>query len=241
MGTEHLKTVTEQVNTMKKLNVTQAAKCLGMSRTTFYEHIDVKRISSQSDENGRKLFDPAELARVYGERFKLDTLKTSSERPETDSTEQQKTVENVQSEHTEQGEQSQNVQVVVLQEQVKSLTEQNTELKQDKERLWNQLEQQTRLLAAPKTEEPIQRPQQEQTEESIASQVVEKPDFAASPTQEGIEIEQDTSVDAQEGISQKRKDTSAPNVPQKKKNASQRQKKGKKKQGFFGGLFGGKK
>ena len=163
-------------------------------------------------------------------RAVLDTLETSSERSGTEPTEQQKTVKNVQSEHTEQGEQSQNVQVVVLQEQVKSLAEQNTELKQDKERLWNQLEQQTRLLAAPKTEEPAAPPQQE----SIAPQVVEKPDFAASPTQEGIEIEQDTSVDAQEGISQKRKDTSAPNVPQKKKNASQRQKKTKKKRGIFG-------
>ena len=47
---------------MTKLNVTQAAKALGMSKTTLYKHVDEGRVSCGLDDKSKKTFDPAELA-----------------------------------------------------------------------------------------------------------------------------------------------------------------------------------
>lgn len=51
---------------MAKLNVTDAAEAVGISRTTFYRHLESKDIAYDMDENGHKLFDTSELIRVYG-------------------------------------------------------------------------------------------------------------------------------------------------------------------------------
>ncbi|SDK84345.1 hypothetical protein SAMN05421823_103695 [Catalinimonas alkaloidigena] len=61
---------------MAKLNVTQAAKAAGISRTTFYKDIDKKRISFDVDERGNKLFDTSELLRHYPDLKAVDTPKT---------------------------------------------------------------------------------------------------------------------------------------------------------------------
>lgn len=57
---------------MAKLNLTQAAKRVGVSRQTFYRHIDKKRISVSKDEEGRKVIDESELFRVYGDALQVD-------------------------------------------------------------------------------------------------------------------------------------------------------------------------
>lgn len=220
---------------MAKLNISQAAKLFGVHRSTVQRHIKEGKLSSESQEDGQKLIDMSELVRVYGEPKNPATSATVSH----DDAMLQNATPNPTGATPATGVLEQKVEM--LEQQLGMVVEDKDYLRKENHRLLEIIEQQTRLLPAPKTEEPVQRPQQAQTEESISSQVVEKPDFVASPTQEGIEIEQDASVDAQEGISQKRKDVSKVKVPQKKKNAPQRQNKIKKKKGFFSGLFGGKK
>jgi len=55
---------------MTKVNLTEAAKRVGVTRQTFYRHIEKKGISTSKDEQGNRLVDMSELARVYP---KLDT------------------------------------------------------------------------------------------------------------------------------------------------------------------------
>ncbi len=224
---------------MAKLNISQAAKLFGVHRSTVQRHIKEGKLSSESQEDGQKLIDMSELVRVYGEPKNPATSATVSH----DGAMLQNATPNPTG-ATPDATPATGVleqKVEMLEQQLNMIVEDKDYLRKENHRLLEIIEQQTRLLPAPKTEEPAAPLHQAQTQESIASQVVEKPDFAASPTQEGIEIEQDTSVDAQEGISKKRKDTSKVKVPQKKKNASQRQNQTKKKRGIFGGLFGGKK
>lgn len=52
---------------MAKLNISQAAKRVGVSRQTFYRHIEKKGISTTKDADGNPLIDLSELLRVYGE------------------------------------------------------------------------------------------------------------------------------------------------------------------------------
>ena len=220
---------------MARLNISQSAELFGIHRSTLQRHIKEGRVSFEPQEDGQKLIDMSELIRVYGEPKNYATPATSSHEdvmlqdPASDTTGTTPDVTPA----TGVLEQK----VEMLEQQLSMITEDKDYLRKENHRLLEIIEQQMRLLPAPKIEEAAAPPQKE----SISPQVVEKPDFAISLTQEGIAIEQDTSVNAQEGISQKRKDVSAPKVPQKKKNASQGQKKTKKKQGFFGGLFGGKK
>lgn len=51
---------------MAKLNISQAAKRVGVSRQTFYRHIEKKGISTTKDADGNPLIDVSELLRVYG-------------------------------------------------------------------------------------------------------------------------------------------------------------------------------
>lgn len=53
-----------------KVSVSVAAKMVGVSRATFYRHIDEKSISTEQDDKGNKVIDVAELVRVYGNQLK---------------------------------------------------------------------------------------------------------------------------------------------------------------------------
>ncbi len=57
---------------MAKLNITQAAKRVGVSRQTFYRHIEKKGISVTKDDNDQKVIDESELFRVYGDALQVD-------------------------------------------------------------------------------------------------------------------------------------------------------------------------
>jgi len=46
---------------MSKLNISQAAKAVGVSRSTFYRHIENKGISTTKDDEGNPLVDTARL------------------------------------------------------------------------------------------------------------------------------------------------------------------------------------
>lgn len=68
-----------------KVSVTVAAKMAGVSRATFYRHIEEKPISTHKDDNGNTVIDVAELIRVYGDKLKTleDAEKASKNKNET--------------------------------------------------------------------------------------------------------------------------------------------------------------
>ena len=53
-----------------KVSASNAAKMVGVSRATFYRHIEEKSISTEEDKKGNKVVDVAELIRVYGDNLK---------------------------------------------------------------------------------------------------------------------------------------------------------------------------
>jgi hypothetical protein len=53
-----------------QVNISQAAEMVGVTRATFYRHIERKGISVTKDDDGNPLVDVAELTRVYGHRVK---------------------------------------------------------------------------------------------------------------------------------------------------------------------------
>ena len=60
---------------MSKVSITQAAKLVGVTRSTMHKHIDKKGITVDRDEEGKNpKIDVSELIRVYG-----DTLKSPEE------------------------------------------------------------------------------------------------------------------------------------------------------------------
>ena len=66
---------------MSKVSITQAAKLVGVTRSTMHKHIDKKGITVDRDEEGKNpKIDVSELIRVYG-----DTLKSPEEVAQEDS------------------------------------------------------------------------------------------------------------------------------------------------------------
>jgi hypothetical protein len=53
-------------------SISAASRLTGKSRTTITKHIRQGKLSCEIDERGVKLVDGSELARVYGDDFKLD-------------------------------------------------------------------------------------------------------------------------------------------------------------------------
>ena len=45
---------------MNKLTITEAARIINISRTTFYKDIDEKSVSFELNEKGKKIFNPAD-------------------------------------------------------------------------------------------------------------------------------------------------------------------------------------
>ncbi|MBU2805396.1 hypothetical protein HF283_09805 [Acidithiobacillus ferrooxidans] len=59
---------------MAKVNITDAARMAGKSRSYFYEkYINTGAISVETDREGRKVIDTAELVRVFGNIATDDT------------------------------------------------------------------------------------------------------------------------------------------------------------------------
>lgn len=58
---------------MAKLNITQAAKAVGISRQTMNEHLKTKNISVDRSNPKKPLIDTSELLRVYGSLQSPDT------------------------------------------------------------------------------------------------------------------------------------------------------------------------
>lgn len=54
---------------MSKVSVSMAASMAGVSRATFYRHIEEKQISIERDDKKNIVIDIAELIRVYGDKL----------------------------------------------------------------------------------------------------------------------------------------------------------------------------
>ena len=89
-----------------KVNIKKAAKLVGVSRSTLYNHIEQKGISVEPDLNGKPMIDTSELLRVYGDQVKIpdmsDELESDTKKHEkprkldnADSTELKYQVENL--------------------------------------------------------------------------------------------------------------------------------------------------
>ena len=55
-------------------NMTEAANIAGVSRRTFYNHIESKSITTKRNDNDEKVVDLSELKRVYGDEVVLKNL-----------------------------------------------------------------------------------------------------------------------------------------------------------------------
>lgn len=51
-----------------KHSISEAARIVGVTRKTFYKHIDKKSISVEKDDNDMPVIDASELVRVYGDQ-----------------------------------------------------------------------------------------------------------------------------------------------------------------------------
>ena len=64
-----------------KYNISEAARIVGVSRTTIQRAINAKRnkLSYELDDNGNKLIDASELTRRYGNKCNFDRAETNGE------------------------------------------------------------------------------------------------------------------------------------------------------------------
>ena len=59
---------------MPKINISQAAKMTGKTRTTIYKKIKSGELSAELGNDGNRLIDTAELLRVFGDLVTPDTV-----------------------------------------------------------------------------------------------------------------------------------------------------------------------
>ena len=69
---------------MSKITLSEAVEIIPVSESTLRRHMRTGKVSSEKDQNGRNLFDTAELVRVYGD-LKLNGTRPLSDEPVKDS------------------------------------------------------------------------------------------------------------------------------------------------------------
>jgi predicted site-specific integrase-resolvase len=104
-----------------KLTISEAARRAGVERPTLYRKIKAGELSKEVGEDGKPAIELSELARLYPNVIER-VLKHDPVSQNTNSNS-------------------------LLQAEVQHLREQVAALQQDKERLWEQLQAQTRLLS----------------------------------------------------------------------------------------------
>lgn len=62
-----------------KYSISEAARIVGVTRKTFYKHIEKKPISIEKDSNDKPVVDASELIRVYGDKCNFDKDKQTKE------------------------------------------------------------------------------------------------------------------------------------------------------------------
>ena len=63
-----------------KHSISEAARIVGVTRKTFYKHIDKKSISVEKDDNDNPVIDASELIRVYGDQCNFEYDKDTQSR-----------------------------------------------------------------------------------------------------------------------------------------------------------------
>ena len=127
---------------MPKINISQAAKMTGKTRTTIYKKIKSGELSAELGSDGNRLIDTAELLRVFGDLVTPDTVSMD--------------VHGIQQERLQVTPLLER-QISLLEAENKRLHEQIEADRREKERLFGLLEKQTLLLThtqqepAPKT------------------------------------------------------------------------------------------
>lgn len=122
---------------MAKVTIREAAKLVKPDESTIYRHVRTGKIASETNPQGKKVIDTAELQRFYGE------IKTA-------------TPEITNGNHQQIPHPANDEIVALLESKIELLTEQNQDLKKDKDRLMEMLsveQEKTKMLMLPTPKE----------------------------------------------------------------------------------------
>lgn len=143
---------------MAFLTVRQAAEQVGVSRQTMFRKIKEGKVSATKDNEGQLQIDTAELIRAFGalqspidrDTTQSDSLRVSPRTPDTPVTvSQQIEIERLRAQL-----ESKEVALALAHERIQELREREQVAHQERDKLFAILEQQTRLLAAPRPPQP---------------------------------------------------------------------------------------
>ena len=121
-----------------QVSISKAADMVGVTRATFYRHIEKKGISIDKDDEGNPRVDVSELIRVYGQKVKIpgddEAELNTSETPESRQPIQNNTPPSIQ------------VQIEVLKERISNLENERQHLDKERSRERDQLLEQIDTL-----------------------------------------------------------------------------------------------
>ena len=132
---------------MSRLNVSQAAKAAGISRSSIYAHIKKGRLTATKGEDGRVYIDVAELQRVYS-NLKIEGVSGGVQSVQLDAS---GGVHGVHASGVEL--ETLRVENRLLREQLRKAEEREQEARQEVRDLLDVVKSQTRLLQAPGQDE----------------------------------------------------------------------------------------
>jgi hypothetical protein len=124
------------------VSISKAADMVGITRATFYRHVDRKGISIQKDADGNPKVDVSELIRVYGDKVRLEDHDRKGGGPDTEPTIQAK------QDNTPQSTLNIVVEVGVLKERIQHLLQERDQSHEEREREREQLVEQIDMLRA---------------------------------------------------------------------------------------------
>lgn len=143
---------------MAQLSVRQAAEQVGVSRQTMFRKIKEGKVSATTDHTGQLQIDTSELLRAFGKlQSPTDSDTTASNRPrashatpDTPAT----VAQQIEIERLRAQLELKEAQLAIAQERIEELKELTRETRLERDRMFGLVEQQTRLLAAPKSTSP---------------------------------------------------------------------------------------
>ncbi len=129
---------------MAKLNISQAARAVGIARSTIQTHIKQGKLSFNVLGNGQRVIDTTELLRVYGELTTTGVVEQEGE---------------IRHQTTPNNSEILQDKVTMLEAQMESLQRDKEEDRREKDRLVSIIENQTRMLTYQPTEAPAPKEQ----------------------------------------------------------------------------------
>lgn len=116
-----------------QVSISKAAEMAGVTRATFYRHIDKKGISVTKDDDGNPKVDVSELMRVYGNKIKTLSESVSNDTGENTVLKQEKTPIS-------------SVELEVLKEKIKHIEESKAVYEEERKREREQFEERIEQL-----------------------------------------------------------------------------------------------